>query len=272
MMVLPNSLFASVFNRDGTLKKDSIGRHQIKIAATFNTHLVGINNKTVPDVNLRRAIFWGTNRQVIIDSLLYGYAEETGGPVPPGMNGYRPPFGNKLFDPEKAKAYLKKSAYRGEPLELLVHDIAQSEQVGQIFQAQMADIGIRILLKKLDFNSVINRIVKGDCQLFSKFFEFVFSSPEPVLINLFSTSKIPVPNFFQFSNPLVDKMLRSLYDMKNETESVEYCARISATIMEDAPADFLYRQKYVILYPKEMTGLEISGNNHYFLEKLRLKK
>jgi len=295
MMVLPNSLFSSVFNRDGTLRGHEEGRfetkekyrvkkrhptqrdyitsrYQIKTASTFNTHFIGINNKAVPDVNLRRAIFWGTNRGEIIDSILYGYADETGGAVPPGINGYRPPFGKILFDPEKARTYLRKSNYKGEPLALLIHDIAESEQVGQIFQAQMAEIDIRIVLRKLDFNSVISRMVKGECQLFSMFFEYVFSSPEPILINLFSTSKIPVPNFFQFSNPSVDKMLISLYRMKSEKESVDYCARISARIMADAPASFLYRQKYVILYPKDMTGLEISGNNHYFLEKIRFKK
>jgi hypothetical protein len=66
-------------------------------------------------------------------------------------------------------------------------------------------------------------------------------------------------------------MLNSLYEMKDEKESVAYCAKIEAKIMEGAPAIFLYRQKYVILYPRGMDGLEVSGNNHYFLEKIRIK-
>lgn len=272
MMVLPNSLFPSVFNQNGTLKEKIGKRFNFKFAATFNTHFIGINNRLVPDADLRRAMFWGTDRKEMINAILYGYADQTGGTIPPGINGYQPPFGENLFDPEKSMAFLKKSNYRGEPLSLLIHDIGNSEQIGQIFQVQMSRIGIKINLKKMDFSSVLNMMVKGDCQLFSMFFEYVFSSPEPILINIYSTSKIPVPNFFQFSNPAVDKMLAHLYEIKDERESLKYCAGIEAKIMEDAPAIFLYRQKYVILYPKDMTGLEVSGNNHYFLEKVRIAK
>ena len=135
----------------------------------------------------------------------------------------------------------------------------------------MADIGIKIVLKKLDFGSVINRMIKGECQLFSMFAEFVFSSPEPILINLFSSAKIPVPNIFHFSNHSVDEMLNSLYEMKNEKDSVKYCSQIESKAMKDAPSIFLYRQIYVVLYPQNMKGLEVSGNNHYFLEKIRIK-
>jgi len=272
MMILPSSLFPSVFDRNGKLKEKTVKKFRSKLAATFNSHFIGINNKLVADVNLRRAMFWATDRKKMINTLLYGYADQTGGSIPPGMNGYQPPFGKNLFDPEKAKSYLKKSQYKGEPLELFVHDIGNSEQIGQVFQAQMARVGIKILLRKMDFGSVINKIVKGECQLFSMFLEYVFSSPEPILINFFSSSKIPVPNFFQFSRPGVDKMLAHLYKIGDENESIKYCADISAKIMEDAPAVFLYRQKYVVLYPRNMTGLEVSGNNHYFLEKVRIDK
>ena len=67
-------------------------------------------------------------------------------------------------------------------------------------------------------------------------------------------------------------MLESLYDLKDEKASVRFCADIEARVMEDAPSIFLYRQKYVLLYPPNMTGLEISGNNHYFFEKIIIKK
>ena len=272
LMVLPNSLFPSVFNNDGSLKEYLARKFQMKIAATFNTHFVGINNNAIADINLRQAMFWGTHRQEIIDTILYGHADLTAGPVPPGINGYKSPFADSLFDPDKAKAHLKESKYKGEPLELLVHDIANSEQIGQVFQAQMAKIGIQIVLKKVDFNSLINRMVKGECQLFSMFAEYVFSSPQPILINLFSSSKIPVPNVFHFSSSAVDAMLNSLYKITNEKESVKECSQIVVKIMEDVPGVFLYRQKYVILYPKDMSGLEVSGNNHYFLEKMKIER
>lgn len=268
MMVLPSTLYPSAINKDGSLKKILNEKFQAKVVATYNTHFVGINNKMVPDVNLRRAMFWGTNRKEMINAILSGLADETGGTVPPGMNGYHAFDIGKLYDPEKAKSYLKKSSYKGEPLELYIHNLAGSEQVGQVFQAQMASIGINIVLKQLDFNGVIGKILKGEAPLFSMFMEYVFSSPEPILINFFSSSKIPVPNFFQFSNAEVDNALKTFYTMTDSSESVKESAKIEAQIMEYAPAIFLYRQKCIILYPKTFSGLEVSGNNHYFLGKL----
>lgn len=269
MMVLPPSLYPAVLNRDGSLKKFLSGKYQVMDLATFNTHFIGINDEIVSDVNLRRAMFWGCNRQEIIDAVLYGFANETSGTVPPGLNKYRPRNLGKLYDPEKAKLFLSRSRYQGKPLELYLHDLAGSEQVAQIFQAQMAAIGIKIRLKKLDFNSVINKMVKGEAPLFSMFFEYVFSSPEPILINLFSSAKIPVPNFFHFTDVAVDKKLEALYSLQSEEKSLTSCADIEAEIMQRVPAIFLYRQKYVLIVPKNLAGVEVSGNNHYFMEKIR---
>lgn len=272
LMVLPSSLYSSVFNRDGSLADRFSANYQVKSVATFNSHLIGINNKAISDPNLRRAMFWATDRAQMVASILYGHADVAPGTVPPGINGYEPPFRNSSFDLTKARDYLARSSYKGEPIELLVHDLANSEQIGQIFQAQMAKIGITITLNKMDYGSVIGRMVKGESRLFSMFFEYAFSSPEPILINLFSTAKIPVPNFFQFSDPSVDAMLADLYKLSGIRKSVMRCAEIEARIMEEAPAIFLYRQKYLILHSRDLTGLEVSGNNHYFFEKVRFSR
>ena len=267
LMVLPGSLYATVLNPDGNLKEPYRDDYIVQSAETFNTHLIGINLDRVPGADLRRAMFWGTNRAEIIQTVLFGYADATAGAIPPGMNGYMPPKVDNLYDPDKAKAFLKKSGYRGEPIELVVHNLAGSELIGQIFQAQMAKLGIKIVLNKLDFSGAVQRVVKGETQLFSMFFEFVFSSPEPVLINLYSSSKIPVPNFFHFSDPAVDSALAELYTLP-EQESMSACQRIEAKVMELAPAIFLYRQQYVVLHSRHISDVIITGNNHYLLEKV----
>ena len=269
VMVLPTSLFQAVLNKDGSLKRQYEKNYHIKSIETFNSHFIGINNRQVTDINLRRAMFWGTDRRRISKYILYDYGQVTAGTVPPGLNGYMPPLETPLYNLEKARKYLEKSNYKGEPIELVVHNLANSEQIGQIFQSQMAEIGINIVLKKEDFGSAINRIVKGESPLFSMFFEYVFSSPEPILINLFSTAKIPVPNFFAFSNPAIDEMLAKLYSFEKPQASVDYCSDIEATVMKDVPGIFLYRQKYIVLYRNQYTNLEVSGNNHYFMEKIR---
>ncbi|WKZ15486.1 MAG: ABC transporter substrate-binding protein [Candidatus Jettenia caeni] len=267
LMKLPNTLFPLVFDSNGTLKDTYNRNFTIKPVNTFNTHLIGINLKQVTDVHLRRAMFYGVNRDEIVQKILYGYGEVIGGAVPPGMNGYIPAFKN-LYSPKRAKNELKQSHYTGSEIELLVHDLANSEQIGQIFQKQMNDIGIRIKLVKLDFQSVIGRMIKGNAQLFSMFADVVFSSPEPLLINLFTTAKIPVPNFWHYSNKYVDQQLENLRNLNDSASSVQASAKIEKVIMNNVPALFLYRQKDVVIFSNKFKNLRINGHNHYIFEEI----
>ena len=266
---VPSALFPLVLDRDGALKPRLATDFQKKEAATFNTHFIGINNKKLTDMNLRKAIFYGTDREEMADTILYGYGDVMAGAVPPGMKGYSSAVGEPVYDPQKARAFLAKSNYKGEPLELIVHDLANSELIGQLFQAQMAMINIKIKLTKLDFGGAVQKILGGDNQMFSMFMEYVYSSPEPILINNFSSSKIPVPNFMSYSNPEVDKMLDSLFQARSVP--LKDVSAIEARIMDDTPGVYLYRQRKVILYPKKFSGLEISPNNHIFFESVHVK-
>lgn len=273
LMVLPTQLFPSVLDKEGKLDNKYQNDFQVKTLETFNTHMIGINTIKVPNVHLRRAIYFGTNRKVIVEKVLYGFGDVTGGTIPAGVSGYAPPFdSNKLYDPILAKKELKESKYKGEELELFIHELAGSEQVGQIFQQQMKELGIRIKLTKLDFNSVINKMVKGEAPLFSMFLEYVFSSPEPILFNLFTTAKRPVPNFWQYSNPGIDKEIESLRSIADRSASIKKSAEIEQAIVDEVPADFLYRQKYAVMYSRKFEGLAVNGHGHYQLEKLRLLK
>lgn len=267
IMVLPNQMFPVVFDSDGALKEKYKNDFQLKTISTFNTHLIGMNLKKVSDVHLRRAMFYGTNREEMVQKILYGYGDVIGGAVPPGMGGFEPLF-DGLYDLGKAKEELGKSKYDGKEIELLIHDLANSEQIGQIFQKQMADMGIKINLTKIDFNSAIGRMVKGDTNLFSMFAEVVFSSPEPLLLNLFTTSKIPAPNFWSYSNPEIDQELEKLRDLNDRTASVRSAAEIEKKIMDDVPAIFLYRQKNVVIHSKNFQNLKVNGHNHFMFETL----
>lgn len=271
LMVLPTQLFPTVLDPKGKLRDTYRKDFQIKTFETFNTHMIGINMVKVPDVHLRRAIYFGTDRETIVKNVLYGFGEVTGGTIPPRMSGYIPPFNVKrLYDPKLAKEELQQSGYKGEELELFIHDLAGSEQVGQIFQQQMKGLGVRVKLTKLDFNSVINRMVKGDAPLFSMFLEYVLSAPEPILSNLFTSAKRPVPNFWQYSNPRIDQEIESLRTITDRNASIKKSAGIEQAIMKEAPAIFLYRQRYAVIYSRGFEGLSVNGHAHYQLERLKL--
>lgn len=269
LMELPTGLFASVLDSAGAIKADYTKNFSLKQFSTFNSHMLGFNVSKVADVHLRRAMFYGVDRKSIVDKLLYGYADVTGGTVPPGIGGFVSAIPvDSLFNPELAREELRKSTYKGEPIELLVHEQGNSEQIGQFFQDQMKTLGVNIQLTKLDFNSVIGRMVKGEAAMFSMFFDYVLSSPQPILINLFSSAKRPVPNFWQFSDQAVDAALESL---RNEPQEggVKKSAEIEAQIMTQAPAIFLYRQRQVVIHSKRYGELPINPHGLFRFNLLK---
>ena len=269
LMALPTTLYPAVLRQDGSVKSDYAEDFNLYNYATFNSHMLGFNLLNVADVHLRRAMSYGLDRKQIARELFYNLADVTGGTVPPGANGYTSITDvAKLYDPQRAREEMKKSKYREEPIELLVHDQMGSEQIGQLFQAQMKPLGIDVQLTKLDFNSVIGRMVKGDAPMFSMYFDYVLSSPEPILINLFSSSKRPVPNFWQFSDPAIDAKLETLRGMETG-EAVKTSALIEQRIMEQAPALFLFRLKQVVLYSKRFDDLSVNLHGHYRFAGMR---
>jgi|GEM_PF-729085 len=270
LMVVPNTLFPTILNQDGSVKEEYKKDFQTEVYTTYNSNMIGFNLTSMTDVHLRRAMNYGTNRELIVKKLLFGHADVTGGTVPPGIRGYVPPFKeDALFDPVLAKKELQNSKYDGEEIEMLVHEVANSEQVGEIFQSQMKDLGVNIKLTKMDYNSVIGRMIKGDAPMFGMFFDYVFSSPEPILLNLFTSAKRPVPNFMQYSNVKVDKAIEDLRRIGDSTEANKQCAAIEAEIMEEVPAIFLYREKYLTLYSKKFSGLSINQHGHFQFELVK---
>lgn len=269
LMVVPPVSYPAVFDQSGTLKADYAKTLRTKSYSTFNSHMIGINDEKVTDVHLRRAMNLGVDRRLIVQKLLYGHADVTGGTVPPGINGYQPPFAaDKLFDLALAREELAKSSYKGEELELLVHELAGSEQIGQLFQDQMKTLGINVKLRKVDFNSAIGRMVKGETTLFSMFLDYVFSSPEPILINIFSSGKRPVPNFWQFSDSEIDRDLEGLRTLKSQ-DAVKRSSEIERRIMEQAPAVFLFRANQVALYSSRFGELSVNAHGHFRFDALK---
>ena len=263
LMLISPTLYPTVLEPNGLLKPEYAGMFRTKVFKTYNSHMIGINSTKVSDVHLRRALNYGVDRKQIVDKLLYGHAEITGGTVPPGINGYKSPFvGEELFNPTLAREELAKSDYKGEPIELLVHDQFNSELIGQLFQDQMKALGINIQLTKMDFNSLIGRMVKGETSLFSMFIDYVFSSPEPILINMFSSSKRPVPNFWQFSDPSVDADLEGLRTLKHE-EALKQSATIERRIMDQVPGLFLFRLEQVVLYSNRFGSLSVNPHGYF---------
>ena len=265
---VPPELFPALIGSDGRLQ----GRYEpglvLKTFKTFNIHFIGIDLKAVPDVHLRRAMALGTDRAAMAALVLRGFGDLIAGPVPPLMPGAASTGGD--YRPDLARSELARSDYGGDAIEMYVHDLAQSERIGQIFQQQMKAVGIDIRLVKQDYGAVIGRAIEGRAPLFQSYAEIVFSSPEPLLLNLFHSAKIPVPNFWKYTNPRVDDALGGLRGEPSAEGRAARSSEIVLEIMHDVPAIFLYSADHVLVHARRVDNVVVNPHEHYQLEHLRL--
>ena len=265
---VPAELFPALIGPDGRLRERYRGTLSLNTFETLNIHFIGIDLKAVPDIHLRRAMALGTDRPTMASLLLRGFARVIAGPVPTAMPGYAAL--DTAYRPEAARAALAKSDYVGGPIDMYVHDLGQSERIGQIFQQQMKKIGVDIRLVKRDYGSVIGQAIEGRAPLFQSYAEIVFSSPEPLLLNLFDSAKIPVPNFWKYANPQTDAALKGLRDIPSSEARLVEAARIEREIMRAVPGIFLYSAEHVLVHSRRVDDVTVNRHEHYRLELLRL--
>ncbi len=229
---------------------------------TFNVVALGFNCEKM-DTPLRAALSLGIRRSDLIKIFPKGLSEVDPGPIPLAVPGYKPAVSGDIFDAAKAKAELalSQSALRSAPIEILIHERDASEQLGQLIQAQLKEIGIETKLTKLDYNAVIGRMVSGDFSAFIIGFEFTYPAPAPIAEMLFSPSKIPAPNFWRYRNPEVTAILDKLKTTSDPQQATQFASEIDKIVVADPPAAFLLQNKMLVVYQGRVSNILVNGQS-----------
>lgn len=271
-IILLSTNMIPYFIDEGIQLKDKYAKkYEVSLQPTYNIHFIGVNNKILNDINLRRAIALAIDSDIIISTILNGAAIRADSPVFPGMLGYQSPSFIE-HDLEKAKEELKNSNYSGEPLKLLIHDASNSEAVGQIVQSQLSKVGIKVSLEKVDFNTALNRVFTGNTpELFSMFFEWIYGAPE-LLFDVYRSRKIPSPNVASYMDPLVDSLIKNaIYESRREkiNRNLFQAEEIAS---KSAPYIWLYHAQNILLHKNTYSNVAINPHNHWLISEITVKR
>jgi peptide/nickel transport system substrate-binding protein len=258
LMDVPLSL-AQVVNNSPDIQKN----FQFSSFPTFNIHFVGFNTKVL-DQHLRRAINLAIDRREISRVGTSGLGIPNSSPLPTTFKGLQE---GDIYNLEEARKEL--SLVKSIPkLELVVSDKNNAPVVAEIIQNQLKKIGLDISIKQVDFNTLVDNIIKGKTDLFLAWFELMFSSPEPVLIDALHSSKIPVPNFWKLEDKELDQMLEKLKEPGSENLISEILKRFNG----NPPFAPLFTLKTTYIHPKYVKNVYLNGHNLPLLEEIYIEK
>jgi peptide/nickel transport system substrate-binding protein len=125
-------------------------------------------NVAAPPFNnkkLRQAVAHAIDKQQILHAAYFGFGEPADQVYPEGYLWYFEEVRSPKRDLSKAKALVKESGYRGEPIKLSLRQGDDQQTEALTLQSQLKEIGVQIVLDNLEYGAYTARQRSGEFAL-----------------------------------------------------------------------------------------------------------
>ena len=241
---------------------------------------------------VRQAMWYGLDRQAIIDKIVFGHGKLLYATQPPGNAAYKDDDLNKYpFNPQKAKQLIEQAGakmgpdgiYRwtdGTPMKMRIETNQPNtvrETILQLAQEQYKQVGVGIDPVLESFNTLLERI-----RCCGKDFEgwisgFTGLGPDPDQWDLWHSSHVASNEFnrWRYRNPDVDRMLDQIHTGPDCGEATrnKLAHDVDKQLNEDVPVIWIYSPNDLIFAQKTIQNFApTSVSTTYNIEKWWIKK
>jgi peptide/nickel transport system substrate-binding protein len=188
------------------------------------------------DVRVRQAMYRVINRQQYLTLLEQGKGKVPVGPLPAGLTDYQ-------LDPKQAEKYFQQDAKQAKQLlnaagfpydkevEMISINRPRDNQGGEIFQQQVAPLGVKVKLVPLPLAEFLgSRIVTGNWETFIAYWPG-YDSPQ-VPLRLQHTVTNHVHKYAGLKDPAVDKMIEQAEGTEDKTARIKLVKDIQIALLE----------------------------------------
>lgn len=206
----------------------------------LSNQLMYINEKSVPDAKVRKAISYAINRELIVNNLLRGSGEVVDGfftSLSPYLDSNVKPV---EYDPDKAKSLLADAGWdSSKTLNFTVMSGDSTlEQAANIVAENLKSAGINVKIQLADLGTMIDKIMKQEYDLGVMTFNLTPINPLPDIAFFLQDGN---PN--GYSNSEVNGLLQSLSSELDEGKIKDYYSQIQKIASEEAPMLAIYSSR-----------------------------
>lgn len=249
------------------------GRLQLSTAPSALLNYMGMNNEDprLRDVRVRRALAMAIDRERIVRTKLHGKAMLATGLLAPLHWAYHKPAEPVLYDPEAAKRLLDEAGYPDPDgpgpktrfvLQYKTSTDALPVAIARVVAAQLAEVGIGVEVRPLEFHLFLSDVKKGNYQLYT------LSSAEVAEPNLhrnfFHSSFIPSAknldaglNRMRYRNPELDALLDEGAREMDLDKRIAIYARVQDLIARELPLLPLWHPDNVVVSRQTVQGFRM---------------
>jgi peptide/nickel transport system substrate-binding protein len=219
------------------------------IGNTEGEIILAMNNARGPfrDVRVRRAIQHAIDRQQLIDGAYDGFGTPIGSHFPPHRDGYVDLTGMYPYDPARAKALLAEAGLaNGFEATLRVPPPAYARRSGELIQAFLAEVGIRVTLEPMEWAQWLEQVFRG--------FDYdmtIVAHTEALDMHIYARDSY----YFQYDNPQYKALHTELTGTVDQAKRAEIYGRLQRILAEDAVNGFLFMLPKVMVHRAGLEGM-----------------
>ncbi|QGU00176.1 Dipeptide-binding ABC transporter, periplasmic substrate-binding component [Candidatus Syntrophocurvum alkaliphilum] len=233
----------------------------------YETYSLGFNINKAPFADnylLRRALNYGIDRDVIIETVLGDSYRASKGVIPFGLPGYNNQMPGYSYNPDKAKELLEEAGYPlGEglsPLTLTINKNDGHRMVALTVIDQLAQLGIEVQLQEMDWDYYKKQLNNMSLSFFRISWKADYPDADTFLYNMFHSSQKGKSNFSGYHNQQVDKILdASRAETKSVQERVKLLNRAEEIIIDDSPFLWLFQKESAAIVGENVRNLTLNG-------------
>ena len=245
------------------------GKVAIKTATGVDYAYIGFNMRDplLKDARVRQAIGFAIDREAIVQYLRRGMARVASGVIPPLSWAFADDTFKFTHDPARARQLLDEAGYRdpdgdgGQPRLRLTLKTSTSEVYrvqAAVIQRDLANVGIELELRSMEFATLSSDIAKGNVQLYT--LQWVGVTDPDMLRRVFHSGQVPPSGFNRghYINPQVDALLDRATRSTDDAERKDLYAQVQRIVAIDAPYVGLWYKTNVVVHQPSLQGVTLS--------------
>lgn len=194
------------------------------------------------DVRVRQALNYAVDKQAIIESLLYGLAEETVAMLTPNDLGYNPDIAPYPYDPNKARRLLAEAGYP-DGFEITLDTASgryiNDKEVAQAIAGYLSEIGVTVNINVMEFGAFNKALFSHTT---SPMYLVGWGNPVFDASYVYDFIVRSTGLLRTIDDPVIDALLVAGNSTINQSDRVQIYKKAAELIHEAAPVIFLYKQ------------------------------
>ena len=211
-------------------------RFTVEVGTTEGETIMGLNLREKPfsDLRVRQALAHAVDRRAIVDGAMFGVGTPIGSHFSPQNPAYVDLTGVYPHDPARAKALLREAGYPdGFETTLTLPPPTYARRGGEIIQAELASVGIKVELVPVEWAQWLSQVFKGH-----RFDMTIVSHVEPLDLEIYARGRENY--YFGFDDPTFDGIMKRLEVTLDPSDRTRLYGEAQRRLTLTEPAIFLF--------------------------------